>query len=118
MPMPRELTPNEVGTIGENHVADWLRQRGYVNIKVDTHGPGSTDIEADSSIPDTPNILVQVKSTATSKKPAGLSSDEKRNLKSRAGNLGRDAYLAQVTIIINQDGSLSKGIEWSNLQRD
>lgn len=97
------LTPTQIGEIGERHVVAALRQNNHANIKVNTRAPGSTDIETNS-------ILVQVK-TSLGGVPAYPSSDEIRNLKSRAAKLGKEAYVAQV--VINQDGSLAKAIDWS-----
>ena len=100
------LTPQQIGAFGEKHVADALRQTSHTGIKVNTQSPGSTDIETD-------NVLVQVKTAVAPNNPGYPSSDEIRNIKSRATKIGKNAHIAQVTI--NSDGSLAKQINWTNL---
>jgi hypothetical protein len=96
----------QIGDIGERHVAAWLRQNGYT-VMQNTKLPGSTDIEADGPA----SLLVQVKTAAFPSEPAYPSDDEIRNIKSRASNLKRTAYVAQVQI--DEQGALTKEILWS-----
>ena len=100
------MDPAQIGQYGEQHVAAWLRQRGYV-VRQDTRLPGSTDIEADGQ----ESILVQVKTAVSPEEPAYPSSDEIRNIKSRASNSNRTAYVAQVKIDTN--GNLVGEIKWT-----
>jgi hypothetical protein len=54
-----------------------------------------------------------VKTAALPNKPAGLSSDEERNIKSRAARLRWDAYEARVQLDAN--GRLVGEIAWRKL---
>lgn len=101
------LTPQQVGAIGEKLVAEWFRDRGYT-VTEGTSQAGSTDIQAVSG---KNKYLVQVKTAIYPNEPASLSSDEARNLKSRATRIGYSARLAQVTI--NADGTQRGEIVWS-----
>ena len=104
---PRQsLSTSQIGTIGENHAARWLVARGY-KTNVNTKLPGSTDIEADGQ----EKILVQVKTAVHPMQPSMPSSDEIRNIKSRATKLGRTAYVALV--LIDGQGNLIGDITWS-----
>jgi Holliday junction resolvase len=85
----------EIGQAGERIVAQWLRGSGYTIDRVDTRSPGSTDIEARSS---QKCLLVQVKSAVLPNEPSSLSSDEKRNIKSRATRIGCEAWEAGVQL--------------------
>ncbi len=96
----------QIGQYGEQHVAAWLRQRGYT-VNRNTRLPGSTDIEADGK----ETILVQVKTAVSPSEPSYPSSDEIRNIKSRASNTNRTAYVAQVTI--DSAGILAGEIKWT-----
>jgi len=89
--MPTQV---EIGQKGERIVAAWLKEKGYTT-NVDTKAPGSTDIEAKAS---SGNLLVQVKAAVSPNQPADLSSDEVRNIKSRASNLGWTAWEARVQL--------------------
>jgi hypothetical protein len=90
---------------GEHIVARELAAKGY-RTNVDTRGPGSTDIEARRS---TDNLLVQVKTAVAPNAPAGLSSDEERNIKSRAAREGYQAWEAklQVDSALNMVGAIA-----------
>ena len=96
----------QIGEIGERHVAAWLGKQGYT-VTQNTRLPGSTDIQANGQEP----ILVQVKTAVSPEEPAYPSGDEIRNIKSRATNLNRTAYVAQVQI--SAQGTLTKEIRWS-----
>jgi len=96
---PKELTSKEIGDFGEQHAADELRGMGY-STNVDTKQPGSTDIEANGARADGTklSLLVQVKTTVHPGVPEEPWPDEIRNIKSRAGNTNRTAFIALVTI--------------------
>ena len=96
----------QIGQYGEQHVASWLRGQGYT-VNQNTRLPGSTDIEADGQ----ERILVQVKTAGSPNEPSYPSADEIRNIKSRASNINRTAYVAQVTI--DSSGNLVGEIRWS-----
>ena len=100
------MDTSQIGQYGEKYVAAWLKAQGYT-VKQNTKLPGSTDIEADGQA----SILVQVKTAISPSEPAYPSSDEIRNIKSRAGNSNRTAYVAQVTI--DSLGNLVGEIKWS-----
>jgi hypothetical protein len=92
-------TQVEIGSAGERIVANELVGKGW-KTNVDTKGPGSTDIEARGA--NGSGLLVQVKTAMSPSQPVSLSSDEERNIKSRATKLGWAAYEAKVQV----DGSL------------
>jgi flagellar hook protein FlgE len=96
----------QIGQYGEQHVAARLRSNGYTTNQ-NTRLPGSTDIEADGK----ESILVQVKTAVSPNQPSYPSSDEIRNIKSRASNSNRTAYVAQV--MIDSSGNLVGEIKWS-----
>lgn len=98
----------QIGNYGEQHVASWLRLKGYT-VNQNTRLPGSTDIEADGQ----ERILVQVKTAVSPNEPSYPSADEIRNIKSRASNINRTAYAAQVTI--DSSANLVGEIRWSKL---
>jgi len=107
-------TSFEIGQAGERIVATWLRYRGYTHVKVDTRLPGSTDIDA-HRVPlmnylfpklfenpkNKERMLVQVKSAVYPHDPGSLSSDEERNITSRAAKIGAQAWEARVELNSN-----------------
>lgn len=111
-PEEKQLTAAEIGQIGEKIVAKWLRDKGYT-VSQNTKQPGSTDIEADGT---SRKLLVQVKTAVSPNTLSGLTSDEERNIKSRAASLKRQAWLAQVTL--NTDYTLKGSIAWTELKTD
>ena len=100
------VTSQEVGQAGEEIVALALVEKGY-RTNVDTKGPGSTDIEALGA---NATLLVQVKTALFPATPAGLSSNEERNIKSRASRLGFEAWEARLQV--NQGLHLVGAIGW------
>jgi len=102
------VTPAQIGKIGEHHVATWFQLNGYT-VTLNARLPGSTDIEADGRAA----ILVQVKTAVHPEEPADLSADELRNIRSRAADARRTAYMAKVTI--NASGGLVRDIRWTRL---
>lgn len=104
------MTSVEIGKIGEKYVVDWLKSKRYIIVKWDTRAPGSTDIEAKHS---TAHILVQVKTAVEPNKPADLSSQEIRNLKSRASKIGAIAFQAKVQL--DKKRLLKGEIAWAKL---
>lgn len=103
------MTPAEIGNYGERHVTAELQAKGW-QCHQNTQQPGSTDIEARSGAK---GLLVQVK-TGLSPNPApDLPSDEKRNITSRATNLGFEAWLARLQI--GPRGELVGSIQWTKL---
>ena len=96
----------QIGQYGEQHVAAWLRQQGYT-VNQNTKLPGSTDIQADGP----KSILVQVKTAVPPNEPSYPSSDEIRNIKSRATNTNRSAYIARVKI--DSEAKLVGEIKWT-----
>lgn len=103
------MTPAEIGNYGERYATTWLKNNGYQCYR-NTQQPGSTDIEARS---DKTNLLVQVKTGLTPNKAPNISSDEMRNISSRASNKGYEAWLAQLQI--NEQGQLVGQIQWKKL---
>jgi Holliday junction resolvase len=82
------------GSKAEEAVARSLRARG-ATVKVNTKGPGATDLEA--VWPTGTTWFVQVKSSRSkSSGPAWPSSEDLRRLKSRASRLGATPVVAQV----------------------
>jgi len=96
----------QIGQFGERLVASWLSQNGYSGMQY-TRLPGSTDIQADGK----EKVLVQVKTAMHPNEPAYPSADEIRNIKSRAANLTRIAFVAQVQI--DSNGNQKREISWS-----
>jgi Holliday junction resolvase-like predicted endonuclease len=102
-------TSAQIGQAGEATVVTALKKEGWSITNWNTQAPGSTDIEASSG---RKKLLVQVKSAITPDSPASLSSDEERNIKSRAAKIGADAYEARVTL----DRSLAAtSLDWRKL---
>lgn len=103
-------TTTEIGTAGERAVVAALKSDGWVGTW-DTKGAGSTDVEAKKG---SRHVLIQVKAALEGTTPAQLSSDELRNIKSRAAKLGAEAWLAQVTL---SKANLSRvgDIAWTKL---
>ena len=99
----------QIGSAGEKIVNSWLVRKGY-KTNLDTRQPGSTDIEAGS--PKT-SLLVQVKTAMSPSTLADLSSDEVRNIKSRATRIGYQAWQAKVTV--DSDLRLIGKIQWKRL---
>ena len=92
-----------VGSRGEAVVREDLRAKEWAVLQ-NTRLPGSTDIEATKN---NSSILVQVKSALHPSAPDGLSSDEKRNIKSRASRIDATSYLAQVQFYNDRAGNLT-----------
>lgn len=105
-------TEVEIGQAGERIVVQWLRSKGYTIDNWDTQAPGSTDIEAHHS---TAKILVQVKSAVNPNEPSSLSSDEERNIKSRATRINAVAWEARVQL--DSSLELNGDIMWRKLNR-
>ena len=103
-------TSLEIGAVGERIVVQWLRNYRFTIQGWDTQSPGSTDIEAESS---KAHILVQVKSAADPNEPPSLSSEEERNMKSRAMRIGAEAWEARVQL--NASLQLIAEIQWREL---
>ncbi len=103
------FTATEIGLAGERIVNVWLVDNGY-STNLDTRQPGSTDIQASGQ---KTNLLVQVKSAITPNVPADLSSDEVRNIKSRASRLGFQAWAAKV--VLDSQLRLIGKISWTQL---
>jgi len=89
-------TPFEIGQAGERIVVQGLKEAGYAIKRWDTQSPGSTDIEAATSKGHI--LLVQVKSAVHPNEPPSLSSDEERNIESRATRIGAEAWEARVQL--------------------
>jgi hypothetical protein len=100
-------TPQQIGAAGEQIVGDWLKANGYPKVVVNTKLPGSTDIEADGA---TRKLLVQVKTAQKPSWPTDPSGEEIRNIKSRASNTGREAWIAKATLDANLN--LVGKIDW------
>ncbi|HEY4674472.1 MAG TPA: hypothetical protein VIH48_00285 [Candidatus Bathyarchaeia archaeon] len=105
--MPTEV---EIGHAGEQVVVEWLRGKGYTIDRWDTQSSGSTDIEAHRA---TAHLLVQVKSSVHPNEPANLSSEEERNIKSRAARIGAVAWEARVKL--DSSLNLMGDIMWRKL---
>lgn len=99
----------DVGQIGENIVASWLRQSGYAVVQ-NTKLPGATDIEAVSG---NKKYLVQVKTSVYPSQPSYMTSNEIARIKSRATRIGYVATIAR--LIVNSQGNLLGQIEWTKL---
>lgn len=85
-----------IGATGEEVVAQELRSKGYINVSVDTFGPGSTDVVAHKPVGG--GLLVQVKTCGILGIPATLSSAERSAICARASRLGFEAWYAAVTL--------------------
>ena len=85
----------EIGRKGEELIVEYLESvKGYSNVKLNTQGPGATDIEA---IGTKIRLLVQVKTAVQPKVPSHLSSEENK-IKSRASSISAEAWEARVTL--------------------
>lgn len=102
-------TTTQIGNVGESFVATALMDMGY-QTNLDTRLPGSTDIEA---IQNGRKLLVQVKAEVLPGTPASLSSEEERNIKSRAINLGCEPWEAKVHLDISL--RVVGNIEWRKI---
>lgn len=102
-------TANEIGQAGEEIVANGLRAAGW-RVQQNTQLPGSTDIDGTKN---GRHILCQVKTAQAPNEPTGLSSDERRNIKSRATRIGAEAWEALVQL----DSRLNptRGVKWNQL---
>jgi hypothetical protein len=103
------MTPAEIGAAGEQHATTWLTANGYACHR-NTQLPGSTDIEATSL---QAKLLVQVKTGLSPGSAPELSGDERRNITSRASNLGHEAWLAQMQV--DRKAALVGQIRWTKL---
>ena len=102
------MTAVDVGRAGEAVIVKELQAKGYTIIRWDTQSPGSSDIEANTGT----HLLVQVKSAVSPNVAASLSSDEERNIKSRATRIGAQAWEARVQL----DSGLRNGtVSWRHL---
>jgi len=99
------------GTAGEEVVANLLRRDGWINVQVDTRGPGSTDVLAQR--PNGGGILVQVKSAISPNEPSALGALEQHEIAVRANRLGYDAYAAAVTF--SPLGLAAPTVQWQRL---
>ena len=99
----------QIGATGEQIVNEWLISKGY-KTNLNTRQPGSTDIKAVGS---EASVLVQVKTAMSPSVPSDLSPDEIRNIKSRAAQLGYQAW--QATVTLDPSLSLLREIEWKRL---
>ena len=95
-------TTTQTGNVGERLVALWLAEHGY-STNIDTKAPGSSDIEAGGN---TKSLLIQVKSAVQPSVPDTLSTDEVRNITSRAARLGFEAWEAHGTEDLKSIGLL------------
>ena len=100
----------EVGRLGERHVVNYLKEKKYTIVEWDTQAPGSTDIEAQHA---SAHLLVQVKTAIHPNEPGTLTSEEVRNIKSRATKINADPWEANVQI--SDNGQLVNVIKWSKL---
>jgi len=112
--MAKELTPAEIGQIGEEHLMAALRAKGF-DCHRNTQLPGVTDIVAvereEGKIIN--SLRVQVKTAIVPCLPADLSWEEKKAIISRAHASDSEAWMAQVRI--NEDGDLVGEIKWGKL---
>ncbi|MBA7696222.1 hypothetical protein ES703_104865 [subsurface metagenome] len=99
----------QIGAAGEQIVDSSLTSKRY-KTNLNTRLPGSTDIEAVGS---ETSLLVQVKASMSPSTPADLSSDEVRNIKSRATRIGYQPWQAKVTVDANLN--LVGEIKWKKL---
>ena len=102
-------TQVQTGQAGEAAAVAALKSEGWTITSWNTQAPGSTDIEAASG---SKKLLVQVKSAVAPQSPGSLSSDEERNIKSRASRIGADAYEARVTLDQNL---VATQVDWRKL---
>lgn len=103
------LTAAQIGTIGEVHVTNWLKAKGYSCYR-NTQLPGATDIEANGN---PTSLLVQVKTAICPNSAAGLSAEDTKAIVARANRTGRQAWLARLQI--NNKGELVGDIAWTRL---
>jgi len=99
----------DIGLAGEQATVNRLKQKDFKITTWNTSSPGSTDIEAQSS---SKRLLVQVKSAILPNDSISLSSDEERNIKSRAARIGAEAWETKVWL----DNSLNLiDMKWRKL---
>lgn len=101
--------PADIGRAGEEVVKGLLVSKGWKITSHDTKGPGSTDLEAKAG---GAQILVQVKTAVPPSNPSSLSSEEERNIKSRATRIGAGAYEARVWL------TQPVKVEWRHLNKE
>lgn len=102
-------SPAQIGAAGEQIVDSSLTSKEY-KTNLNTRLPGSTDIEA---VGTKDSLLVQVKTAMSPSTPVDLSSDEVRNIKSRAARLGYQPWQAKV--IVDANLNLVGDIQWMRL---
>ena len=95
------FTSSEIGREGEKAVVNYLKEKGYTINNWNTKAAGSTDIEAGSYDVNgyyKITLLTQVKTAISPNTPPYLSSEEERNIKSRATRIGAESWEARVTL--------------------
>lgn len=101
--------PADIGHQGEIIAENFLKKNGYVTQR-NTQLSGSTDIEATSL---QNKYLVQVKTGKYPNQPPEMSSDEIKNIKSRATKIGFIATC--LSLVIDKNGCLIGQIAWKVL---
>ena len=104
------MTQDEIGYVGDRIVEAALLADGW-GCNQDTEQTGSTDIQAQKN---GCIRIVQVKTNVIPNLASALSSNEIRNIKSRASSLSCEAWLAQVRI--NEIAQQVGKIEWTPLR--
>jgi Holliday junction resolvase len=80
---------------GERSVVTWLENKGFTIVKWAAESPGSKNIEAKSG---NQLLLIQVKSSVQQEDSSPLTSAEEEDIKSRATEIGAEAWEARVQL--------------------
>jgi len=82
---------------GERAVVTWLEEKGFTVVKWDSRAPGSADIEAKS----VKHLVVRVRTSVHPEDPPSLTSDDEKNIISRAAKIEAEAWEAKVQLDSN-----------------
>jgi|SRR5437868_9712666 len=104
------LKPTEIAEVGEQHVAEWLSENGFINVVKNSSLGGNDAIEANGSIE---NILVHVRTSIKPTSPREINEADKTLIKSAAEHAGRKAYVAFV--VIDDEKKMEGEISWQRL---
>jgi len=102
-------TPHEIGNAGEGYTVEFLKGKGCIIDKWDTHTIGVANIEAHT---EKNKILVKVIS-AIADEPSDISPKEQRDVTSRAKRMKAVAWEAKV--ILNTNLDIIGDIRWRKL---
>jgi len=97
---------------GERSVVTWLEEKGFTVVKWHAESPGPRNIEAKSGSAQV-HLLVQVRTSVQPEDPPSLTSSEEEDIKSRATQIGAEAWEARVQLDSNLQ--LLGKIKWRKL---